>query len=38
MNGIVHKFFLIRDKLMPEMHLEQSGITYSACDLFTKNK
>ena len=23
---------------MPEMHLKQSGFTYSACGLFTKNK
>ena len=23
---------------MPEMHLKQPGITYSACGLFTKNK
>ena len=23
---------------MPEMHLKQSGFTYSACGLFTRNK
>ena len=23
---------------MPEMHLEQRGFTYSACDSFTKSK
>ena len=23
---------------MPELHLRQPGITYSACDLFTKNR
>ena len=23
---------------MPEMHLKQSGFTYSACGPFTKNK
>ena len=23
---------------MPEMHLKQTGFTYSACDLFTKKK
>ena len=23
---------------MPEMHLKQPGFTYSACELFTKNK
>ena len=38
MNEIVNKFLLVGDKSMPEMHLEQRGFTYSACDLFTKNK
>ena len=35
---MVHKFLLGGDKLMPEMHLEKPGFTYSACDPFTKNK
>ena len=38
MNEIVNKFFLPGDKFMPEMHLRQSGFTYSACGPFTKNK
>ena len=31
MNEIVNKFLLAGDKFMPEMHLRQSGFTYSAC-------
>ena len=38
MNEIVHKFLLAGDKFMPEMHLKQPGLTYSACGPFTKNK
>ena len=38
MNEIVNKFLLVGDKSMPEMHLEQPGFTYSACDPFTKNE
>ena len=38
MNEIVNKFLLVGDKFMPEMHLRQSGFTYSACGPFTKNK
>ena len=38
MNEIVNKFLLARDKFMPEMHLRQTGFTYSACRPFTKNK
>ena len=38
MNEIVNKFLLVGDKFMPEMHLKQSGFTYSACVPFTKNK
>ena len=38
MNETVNKFLLAGDKFMPEMHLKQSGFTYSACGLFTKNK
>ena len=37
-NEIVHKFLLAGDKFMPEMHLKQSGFTYSARGPFTKNK
>ena len=38
MNEIVNKFLLVGDKFMPDMHLKQSGFTYSACGSFTKNK
>ena len=38
MNEIVNKCLLARNKSMPEMHLRQSGFTYSACGSFTKIK
>ena len=38
MNEIADKFLLTSDKFMSEMHLKQSGFTYSPCDPFTKNK
>ena len=38
MNEIVTKFLLAGNKFMPEMHLKQPGVTYSACERFTKNK
>ena len=38
MNEIVNKFLLAGDKFMPEMHVKQPRITYSACVPFTKNK
>ena len=38
MNEIVNKFLSAGDKFMPEMHLRQPGLTYSACGPFTKNK
>ena len=38
MNEIVIKFLLASDKFMPEMHLKESGFTYSACGPFAKNK
>ena len=38
MNKIVNKFLLVGDTFTPEMHLKQSGFTYSACGSFTKNK
>ena len=37
-NETVHKFLLVGDKFMPEMHLKQPGFNYSACEPFTKNK
>ena len=38
MNEIVNKFLLVGYKFMHEMHLQQSGFTYSACGPFTRNK
>ena len=38
MNEIVNKFFLVGDTFMPEMHLKQPGLTYSARGPFTRNK
>ena len=38
MNEIVNKFLLAGDKFLPEMHLKQTGFTYSACGPFKKNK
>ena len=38
MNEIINKFLLAGDEFMSEMHLKQSGFTYSACGPFTKIK
>ena len=38
MNEIENKFLQTGDKIMPKIHLEQPGFTYSACGRFTKNK
>ena len=38
MNEIVNKFLLAQDTFMPEMHLRQTGFTYSVCGPFIKNK
>ena len=38
MNEIINKFLLAADTFMPEIHLKQPGLTYSACGPFTKNK
>ena len=38
MNEMVNTFLLAGDKCMPEMHLKQSGFTYSACEPFNKSK
>ena len=38
MNEIAIKVLLTEDKFMPEMHLKQPGLTYSACRPFTINK
>ena len=37
MNQMVSKFLLTGDKLMPELHLWQSGLTNSACEPCSKN-
>ena len=37
-NKIVNKCLLSDDKFMPEMHLKQPGVTYSACGTFTETK
>ena len=38
MKEIVNNFLLSEDEFMPEIHLRQSGFTYRACRVFTKNK
>ena len=38
MNDIINKFLLVRDELMPEMHLIQPQFTYSAVDHLQKIK
>ena len=36
MSKIIHRFLLTGDKFMPELHLKQLGVTYSACGPFNK--
>ena len=38
MNKIVSKFLLAGDKFVFQLHLRQTGFTYSACETFRKNK
>ena len=38
MNNVINKFLSAGDKCMPEMHLRQPQLTYSACGPFTKYK
>ena len=38
MNEVLNIFLLAGDTFMPEMHLKEPGVTYSACLPFTKNK
>ena len=38
MNEIINKLLLVGHKLVPEMHLRDAGLTYSACRPCTKNK
>ena len=35
---MITKLLLAGDKLMPELHLRQTGFTCSVCGPFTKNK
>ena len=37
MKEIVNTFLLAGDKFMPELHLKQDGLTYSACSPITRN-
>ena len=34
----MNKFLLAGDQFMQELHLKQTGFTYSACGPFTRNK
>ena len=38
MNSTINKLLLAGDKLMPEIHLRQPKLTYSACGPFTKHE
>ena len=38
MNEKINKFLSAGGWFMPELHLRQTGFTYSACGRFTKNK
>ena len=38
MNKIVNRFLYAGDEFMLEMHLRQSGFTYSVCEPFTKDR
>ena len=38
MNKIINKSLLTGDKFIPELHLRQPGLTYSACRPFTKHR
>ena len=37
MNKTINKFLLTGDKVMPESHLKQPGVTYSTCGPFAKD-
>ena len=38
MNNIINEFLLTGDRIMPEMHLRQPQLVYSACGPFTRHK
>ena len=35
-NKVINKYLLTGEKLISELHLKQSGFTYSACGSFSK--
>ena len=37
-NEIINTYLFAGDIFMPEMHLKQPELTYSACGLFKRNK
>ena len=37
-SNVINKFLLVGDKFMPEIHLRQPQLTYSACGRFTKRE
>ena len=37
MNRVINKFLLTGDKLLPELHSKEPGVTYNACGRFTKH-
>ena len=38
MNKTINKFLSTEDEFMPELHLKQPEVTYSACGTFTKHR
>ena len=38
MNNLINRFLLVGDKFMPEIHLRQPQVTYSACGPFTRHE
>ena len=38
MNKTINKFLLAGDNFMPELHLRQTGVIYTACGPFTKHR
>ena len=37
-SNVINKFLLLGDKFMPEIHLRQPQVTYSACGPFTRHE
>ena len=38
LNKTINKFLLTGDRFMPDLHLKQPGLIYSACGPFTKHR